>query len=575
MIAGLMQKGRQLANDTVLRLWLWRRITGQAPKPPLFTRHVPPYASTLLPLAAETPQQQNHEVTAACRPEPTCLNLAGTGVDVVPGTERRLMASEFDDLETRLALHRFQWLPLMEAEARPDGALVAALWRAWASAYAEPSDDWPWHPYTAAERAVNVLGYARRAGMWPAEGAASILARHAPAIAAKLEFFGSHDTSNHLAANGRGLYTLGLELGLPRAAALGFRILTEEARSLFMPSGMLREGSSHYHLLVLRNYLDSWLLARRCGRGRDAETLQDIALKASRPLHALAMPGRLPLIGDVSPDCPPSFLVGLVDQAQRETGWFALLDRAERIAIGDLLGHAPGIAEISRELTADGWLRAGTGDWALLSHAAPGGMPPMPGHSHQDCGAFELHWRKTALVIDAGRGRYGESGVAARARGATVHSGLTVSGADPFPANKPYYDAAFRRSVAGPPPVIACEAESARLTHHGFSRLGDVAEATRTWHWRGNAVRIEDTVEGRSERQIVRRLLTPWPAMSQNGCVIIAAGSERFAISADAPIRIEPSVHWPAYATEAPATMLIAETHASLPFNGWIEIKAL
>ena len=157
-----------------------------------------------------------------------------------------------------------------------------------------------------------------------------------------------------------------------------------------------------------------------------------------------------------------------------------------------------------------------------------------------------------------------------------MHSGLTVDGADPFPANKPYYDTAFRRSVAGPPPVFAFEGEGARLTHHGFSRLHGIAEATRAWHWHGSTVRIEDTVEGHGHRQIVRRLLTPWPAAAQNGRVVITAGSnERFAVSAEVPIRIEPSVHWPAYATEAPATMLIAESSASLPFNGWIEIEAL
>jgi len=574
MIASLAHKGRQLASDPVLRLWLWRRITGQVQKPVLFTRHAPSYASTLLPLPAETPRPQNHDV-AGDRPEAGCLELAGTAVEVVPGNEWRLIAKDFDDLETRLALQRFQWLPLMEAEGRPVGTLVAALWRAWAHAYAEPSDDWTWHPYTAAERAVNLLGHARRTRLWPAKDAASILARHAPAIAAKLEYFGPHDTSNHLAANGRGLYTLGLELGLPRASALGFRILTEEARRLFLPSGILREGSSHYHLLVLRNYLDAWLLARRNKCHDDAETLQGIALNAAGPLCALAMPGRLPLIGDVSPDCPPSFLAGLVDPAQRETGWFALLDPAERIAVGDLLGRAPGMAEMRRDLTTDGWLRVDRGDWALLSHAAPGGLPPMPGHGHQDCGAFELHWRKTPLIVDAGRVRYGESGVAARGRSAAMHSGLTVDSADPFPANKPYYDAAFRRSVAGPPPVFAIEGEGACLTHHGFSRLHGVAEATRAWRWRGSAVRIEDTVEGRGHRQIVRRLLTPWPAVAQNGRVVITAGNERFAISADAPIRIEPSLHWPAYATEAPATMLIAETRAALPFSGWLEIEAL
>ena len=60
----------------------------------------------------------------------------------------------------------------------------------------------------------------------------------------------------------RGLYRLGLDLGLDACADLGGLILVEEAGRIFLPSGVLREGSSHYHLLAARNYADAWLAAR-------------------------------------------------------------------------------------------------------------------------------------------------------------------------------------------------------------------------------------------------------------------------------------------------------------------------
>ena len=35
-----------------------------------------------------------------------------------------------------------------------------------------------------------------------------------------------------------------------------------EAGRIFGRSGLLNEGSSHYHLLVTRNYIDAWLSAK-------------------------------------------------------------------------------------------------------------------------------------------------------------------------------------------------------------------------------------------------------------------------------------------------------------------------
>ena len=93
-------------------------------------------------------------------------------------------------------------------------------------------------------------------------------------------------------------------LGLEWAAECGARILEEEAKRIFSSSGVLREGSSHYHLLIARNYADAWLAARRHGRP-EAAVLRDITSRAPAVVPWLILPGGMPLIGDVSPDCPP------------------------------------------------------------------------------------------------------------------------------------------------------------------------------------------------------------------------------------------------------------------------------
>ena len=87
---------------------------------------------------------------------------------------------------------------------------------------------------------------------------------HAPAILGALEYFGDSYTSNHLANNGRGLFLLGLALGDAASADIGGRILLNEAKRIFLPSGVLREGSTHYHALLARNYAVAAEAARKC-----------------------------------------------------------------------------------------------------------------------------------------------------------------------------------------------------------------------------------------------------------------------------------------------------------------------
>jgi hypothetical protein len=197
---------------------------------------------------------------------PIELPLAGTLLKLNPGDEEGIFGRSFDDIETLLALHRFAWVPLVEGSGVTT-SWVQALWDVWRKAFGEPDDGWAWHPYTAAERAINILDLAEAKGLpEPVGETMALLAAHAGVIFKNLEYFGDHDTSNHLANNGRGLYRLGLALDIDWAADAGAKILDQEAKRILMPSGVLREGSSHYHLLIARNYADAWLAARRHGR---------------------------------------------------------------------------------------------------------------------------------------------------------------------------------------------------------------------------------------------------------------------------------------------------------------------
>lgn len=542
LLQTVIRKSCQLASDPVLRRWLWGRAFGRWTGPPAFTAHRPPYLADLLPLASETWTTDLSVLSASPPKQPIKLALAGTEVEVAPGQEEALFARPFDDVESLLALHRFAW---MTATDSIDPAWVQALWQAWRKAYGAPCDHWAWHPYTASERATNILGFARTHALpGPLDDTLSVLAAHAPRIAARLEYFGDHHTSNHLANNGRGLYFLGLTLGMENTAEMGRRILLEEAGRIILPSGMLREGSSHYHLLVLRLYQKAADLAAACARP-EAGDLRAICEKMQSAAGALLLPGGLPLIGDISPDISPDKL------------------------LGDL---ALNCAPASDLMAADGWLRFDSGPWSGLWHASPEGFSHMPGHGHQDIGSFELHYENEPVFVDPGRGAYGETGDAAFYRSAGVHNALSINGGDPYPPNRPYYDEEFRRHVAGPRPELTATADGVSLRYHPEKS----GEHLRQWYFAGDHLVIKDALWGAERHHFERRLVSPLMAEIRDGTVILQGQTKNYRVECEgAELIVQPLTCWRAYGQGKPGNMIVFSTHQDLPFEGSLSVEAL
>ena len=565
MIGSLARKARHVLQDPVLQRWLCRRVIGRETGPPAFTPGHPPYLALPDGLPTRAPTWSGPTAEAGFQPprEPICIALAGRTVEIPPDQPERLFSAAYDDLETALSAHRFAWVPV--AGPGVDADWVAAIWRAWAHLHGAAMSGWPWQAYTVAERAINLIDFASRHGL-PGEPAETLdlLARHGEAIADNLEYFGEHYTSNHLSNNGRGLLRIGCAIGLPEYASLGAQIMVAEAGRIFGHSGMLREGSTHYHVLLTRNYIDAWLAAREAALP-ETDTLRRVAEQALGVIQGLRLPGGLPLVGDISPDCPPGFLASLAGVRANQPQWTDIK------SADSLSGISALIAEISpvspNRLAADGWHRFRRAGWSALLHVPPDGWPPMPGHGHHDLGSFELHWETQPVFVDPGRGSYREDPAYDPDVSGAAHNAVCIDDAAATPVNRPHYSDSFRSRVVGVPPTIEPIRNGFRLAHSGFTRLRGVGNAIREWFFTDGRIEIRDRIEGNRAHRVRRSYCTPLVAVRQGKTVDLTGNGIRMRMDLGGDVTIGPRTIWAAYGERREGTEIVCEETMRLPVD--------
>jgi hypothetical protein len=571
MTSAILRKARHLLDDPVLRRWLLRRIAGLEKSPRKFSTGAPPYLGQPNASNAEqrSPRWTGRASAQRFRPidGTVKIDLPGLSVDVSSDNPGALFDRDYPDLETLLAAHRFAWVPL--AGPGVDAGWVNAIWEAWIARYNTNRNGWPWHAYTAAERAINIIDFADRFGLpGNREDSVQSLAGHAETIRNNLEYFGEHYTSNHLSNNGRGLLRIGVALGIEEYAEDGAKILIAEAGRIFGRSGLLNEGSSHYHLLVTRNYIDAWLAADKAGI-EHAPILEDIAEQAVAAVSGLCLPGGMPLIGDISPDAPPAYFALLTGAETDDRRWPSMMNEEYRIAVTNLVSRVTPVSP--DRLSEDGWHRFGKDDWLALAFVPPDGWPPMPGHGHQDLGSFELHDGISEVIVDPGRGSYADPEYAS----AGVHSGVMIDGQEPAPVNRPYYDDAFRRRVVPQMPEFERTRTGRVLRSFGFARVRGIEKFERQWRFKGGAVEILDTIQGSGKRRIDRRYVTSTDVEISDGFALLSANGRRWRLRTEIAPTVKPATRWMAYGEGRPGSVITFGQTEKLPFEGKTVLERL
>ena len=393
----------------------------------------------------------------------------------------------FADPEIASSLHRWNWLlyGITTDDVRLSRDDGITLMRSWLDACGTDAR-YSGAPYTTGERLVNgLLFLTRDASPIPADLAAAFRSM-ARDVAAALEYRPDGMTGNHAFNNARALLFAAVFADLPGARDLAYAIASERLSVLVTADGFMREGSSHYHILFTRWVLEMLWAATRSGDGDFVRLLSDVASRLVERcwFFLVRQEGnawQMPLIGDVSPDFPPAWLVSLpwstlareaftprvMPPAPTAPGWATMFE-ARHSSSGEPNGAA--IANVAC-WPDGGWCRADVGVWTLLVRARPHDGRLRSGHEHADLTSYTLFRDGDVLIADCGRHDYSDRELGSYGRSARAHTAPIIDGLGSMADGPTWLSGRYTRVDVALSAVKTATGCRVIVEHSGFKRL--------------------------------------------------------------------------------------------------------
>ncbi len=446
--------------------------------------------------------------------------------------------TSFDDAEQYVSLHRWNWLLYALADEDQPVSLQwgVHLMRSWLHALGAVPAGLASESYTLGERVANALLFARLAGgSWrclPGDVVQNLI-QMAVVLCRQLEYHGETATGNHPFNNARALYLAGKCLDVPQLERLARTIIDERLHHLLDAEGFMREGSSHYHLLFTR-----WLLELKFAAGEFEDTPmldlleRPVRLALQRSIFFLVQCGRedwqLPLVGDVSPDCSPAWLIdlprsalvqhdqhGIKPIARKPRGWARLWSFQNGGLFAESQQSPSQFIEVEQSFQSfseAGWYRLDWRGWTAIWRAQAGGPAVQASHAHQDFASFVLYHGGREVLIDIGRPNYERSSAIGNyAMTPLAHNSITLEGLGPMltPRDR-FLPPRYRKSRGNLRAAFDGNSAVIDLTHDGWARLaGRRVKHTRRFSFLPGRMDITDMLDGDGEVRVC--MAFHWP----------------------------------------------------------------
>lgn len=434
---------------------------------------------------------------------------------------------EFKDSEDTAALHRFIWLyrsvfeTVNEANREEYHKEIKRIIYAWIHEVEIKAFDSIhfeiWQTYTVVERIVNwmmLLSVTARDSFFD-EVIIDSLLRQLAYINLHLEYYGEKFTGNHFGNNGRALYFGGLILGIDYYQKIGKRILKKEYERVIADNAFLREGSVHYQFLYTKWFTDIYWFAKEFEEKEHCIELESALENLLEGCRFFLIKQRkhsfvIPLIGDISPDFTPEWLLGVpwaaklllsgetFDNIPETLGYhtFFLKNRA-----GNTIKHQldAGI----KMLESKDWGKIENAYFTVYCHVNHSMYPNnLTGHFHHDSGSIVLYAEGEPLLIDCGRINYSMAPEALRGRNYTGHNILVLNGKNPEPDMRTFYTEEFMEDYTGKKPRIINRSGTMETTVFGAKRIKGLDKHCRRIILESKSIILEDIICGKGKQEM-------------------------------------------------------------------------
>ena len=433
----------------------------------------------------------------------------------------------FDEQEQFFSLHRWNWLlfSLTDQPKTTDLEWGKSLIRSWLSGMTPLPTGNASESYSVGERVSNACLFFRHLeGCWSNIPDDILSAIHDMAIhlSKRIEYYSDDLSGNHVINNSRAILFAGYCCKDNKLTILGRAVLQDQLPKLIDEYGFLREGSSHYQFLITRWILEIRMIATEVDDKKTLDIIKPFIPKMLRAcnLFLINKPNGevyMPTIGDVSPDCSPEWLLGLLNsplsglkgRASSPKGWASLFV--------DFTNN--NVVELSKEWPLFGdssWSRIDFKDWTAIWHTENSSGDAIASHAHHDFASFVLFLNGEEVLIDPGRYNYEDSEIGRYGVEASSHNTIQLNGFPPMLSKgdrilpKIYRNSSYSATFAENIDSIVVE-----IKHNGFNRIAkDPILHTREFIFTNSSCEIEDYIEGNGEYFFESFL--QWPFISDD-----------------------------------------------------------
>lgn len=354
--------------------------------------------------------------------------------------------------------------------------------RAWIAS-PPPKIDQAWETYSCCERVVNLsllLGlYPQVQDQFDRDQLISFYVENGNWIATHLEYYDIEQTNNHFLNNGRALIIAGIVLNHQSWIDTGLNIFRKFTPLLFGSDGFLREGSSHYQLVVAGWFFDGLEFAKTKVNFAQNDPLLLLASKVGAACQQLsiALPDMATHIGDISPDIHPKLS----------------LARLRALYSSWLDGNQTDSELVSR--SSKEWFFTHTAIDTVIARWTDGWPLGWTTHAHADLGSFVWRHENKWILVDPGRIDYTAKGN--QQLWAKSHNTILINGIPPLAESVLsagiWYPKLYTRAQIE---SMADEKGGLSLTHNGFTRVFPKLIHARKLSLTDDGLKVVDKLQG-------------------------------------------------------------------------------